>query len=163
MNSDQEAKFVDFVLNGSPQLLTSAWFICGDALQAEELVQNALEKVYLAWRRIEPGRELAYARRTMVHSHIDTRRHRAREVLTDRVPDVGGSGPTEDTVLLVRALQDLTVRERQIVVLRYYADLPEAEVADLLGVSVGTVKSTASRGLAHLRDRLALEGESHVT
>lgn len=162
MGSEEDGHFVAFVRSAATPLLRSAWFICGDAHQAEELVQDALERVYLAWPRIERGKELAYARRTMLNGHIDRRRKLSRERLTAVVPDAGLPGPNEDSVHLVRALQRLSLRERQIVVLRYYADLPEAEVAATLGVSVGTVKSTASRALARLREQLAPEGEAHV-
>jgi RNA polymerase sigma-70 factor (sigma-E family) len=158
----EEATFVAFVQANSATLLKAAWFISGDAGSAEELVQAALEKVYLAWHRVDPGKAVAYARRTMLHQHIDTRRRRVRERLTDTPPERPAYEVSEDTAFLVRVLGELSERERQVVVLRYYVDLPESEVADLLDVSVGTVKSTASRGLAHLRARLALEGEPHV-
>lgn len=162
MKKTDEDAFVAFVVSASPKLLSSAWFLCGDAHAAEELVQVALEKVYVAWRRIERGRELAYARRTLLNEHIDTRRKRAREHLTAEPPESPSrGGPEEDTAFLIAALSRLAARERQVVVMRYYADLSEIEVADLLGVSVGTVKSSSSRGLAHLREALTAEGGRH--
>ena len=95
-------------------------------------------------------------------SCTDATRRRHREVVTDRVPDRGDlDALPPDTRWLLSALDTLPLRERQCVVLRHYADLPEAEVADLLKVSIGTVKSSTSRGLMRLRTLFA-EGDAHV-
>jgi RNA polymerase sigma-70 factor (sigma-E family) len=161
MRRGEKDAFVAFVRSASPRLLRTAWLVCGDPVAAEELVQAALEKVYLRWGRIEPGQELAYTRRVVLNHHIDTRRRRTRERLTDTPPDAGREDVHEDTAFLLRVLSRLTDRERQVVVLRYYADLSEADTAAALGVSLGTVKSTASRGLAHLREVLVAEGGHH--
>ncbi len=162
MTTASDEDFVAFVRDASPRLLRTAWFICGDPHQAEELVQAALEKVYLAWRRIDRGSATAYARKVLLNQHIDTRRRRSREVLTAETPDRAGHEPRiEDTDYLVRALATLSPRERQVVVLRYYADVSEQEVAATLGIGLGTVKSSASRGLARLREALVTEGEHH--
>ena len=161
MRRGEEDAFVAFVRSASPRLLRTAWLVCGDPVAAEELVQAALEKVYLRWGRIEPGHELAYARRVVLNHHLDTRRRRTRERLTDAPPDAGREDVHEDTAFLLRVLSRLSDRERQVVVLRYYADLSEADTAAALGVSLGTVKSTASRGLAHLREALVAEGGHH--
>lgn len=163
MTGTTDDEFVAFVRDASPPLLRTAWFVCGDQVQAEELVQAALEKVYLRWRRIDRGTATAYARKVLVNQHIDTRRRRAREVLTTQPPDhaVAASTRVEDADHLVRALATLALRERQVVVLRHYADLSEQEVAATLGIGVGTVKSSASRGLAKLREALVVEGGHH--
>jgi RNA polymerase sigma-70 factor (sigma-E family) len=161
MRRSEEEAFVSFVRAASPRLLRTAWLIAGDPTTAEELVQAALEKVYVRWTRIEAGQELAYTRRVMLNQHIDTGRRRARERLTDTPPETRYEDVHEDTAFLLRALSALTDRERQVVVMRYYADLSEAEVAAALGVSLGTVKSTASRGLAHLRRVLVADGGHH--
>ncbi len=162
MTSASDLEFVAFVRDASPRLLRTAWFVCGDPVQAEELVQAALEKVYLRWRRIDRGAATAYARKVLLNQHIDTRRRRSREVLTADVPDRPSAGSSnQDTAYLVRALAELAPRERQVVVLRYYSDASEQEVAAILGIGVGTVKSSASRGLAKLREALTAQGEHH--
>jgi RNA polymerase sigma-70 factor (sigma-E family) len=163
MVSASDDDFIAFVRDASPQLLRTAWFVCGDPVQAEELVQAALEKIYLKWRRIDQGAATAYARKVVLNQHIDTRRRRSREVLTDRAPDrAAAEHDVEDTAALVRALATLAPRERQVVVLRHYVDLSEQEVAETLGVGLGTVKSSASRGLAKLRETLVPKGEHHA-
>jgi DNA-directed RNA polymerase specialized sigma24 family protein len=87
MTSASDLEFVAFVQDASPRLLRTAWFVCGDPVQAEDLVQAALEKVYLRWRRIDRGAATAYARKILFNQHIDTRRRRSREVLTDQMPE----------------------------------------------------------------------------
>jgi RNA polymerase sigma-70 factor (sigma-E family) len=160
MTSTSDEDFVAFVRDASPRLLRTAWFVCGDPVQAEELVQAALEKVYLKWRRIDRGAATAYARKVVLNHHIDTRRRRSREVLTAQTPDHPAAEVSlEGTDFLIRALATLAPRERQVVVLRYYADASEQEVAAALGIGVGTVKSSASRGLAKLREVLVSEGD----
>ncbi len=155
--------FVEFVRVSSPGLLRSAWFICGQSGTAEDLVQSALEKVYLRWDRLRDGAPLAYARRCVLNEHVDQRRRGRRELLTDAPPDAGQVGAdTAQQMALQAMLADLSPRERQVIVARYYMDLPERDVADLLGVSVGTVKSSASRGLVKLRGALAQEESCDV-
>ena len=158
---ERDTAFTAFVEQSSPALLRTAWFLCGDAHRAEELVQHALVRTYAAWSRASRGDPLAYARRVLVNLRTDSWRQRRREVLSapEDLPDRGGA-PDEHTVThdrdeLVRALALLTPRQRRIVVLRHLVGLPEAEVAATLGVSVGTVKSTAYRSLATLRAALS--------
>ncbi len=156
--------FAEFVRDASPRLLRTAWFICGDPHQAEDLVQSALEKVYLRWSRLRDGQPVAYARRCLMSQHIDTGR-RTKELLTttgDVADRAAPEQPIEDTSSLVAMLSTLPLRERQVVVLRHYVGLTEAQTAESLGVSVGTVKSSASRGLARLRTHLTTEEQQHV-
>ena len=154
--------FVAFAHATSSRLLRTAWLTCGDAQLAEDLVQGALAAVYQRWGRLQSGDPAAYARRCIVNAHIDATRRRRHEVVTELVPDRGAvDALPPDTRWLLTALATLPQRERQCVVLRHYADVPEAEVADLLGVSLGTVKSSTSRGLMRLRALLA-EGDTHV-
>ena len=155
-------EFVDFVLSASPRLLKAAWFLCGDPARAEDLVQTALEKVYVRWGRLRDGEPLAYARQCLFTQQIDESRRRHREVLTDAPPELASAeAPLGRSDEVVAMLRGLAPRERQVVVMRYYLDLPELEVAALLGVSVGTVKSCASRGLAKLRDaQTAMDGHT---
>ncbi len=157
-------EFTAFVTAHQAELLRTAWLLVGDAHRAEELTQQALVRTYAAWPRAGSGDPLAYTRRVLVNLRTDTWRRRRREVLVDGVPDeaVGlGAHPARDAAddhadrdRLVRALAGLTPRQRRVVVLRHLVGLPEAEVADHLGVSVGTVKSTSSRALALLRETL---------
>ncbi len=165
MTRRDDAGFSDFVRGASPQLLRTAWLLTGSRAAAEDLVQGALERVYVVWPRIQQEAATAYTRRIMVNLHIDTGRRRKRERLTDDVPEVWSPDQTNNVVLadhLQEALKSLPPRERQCVVLRFHADLSEADVADLLNISTGTVKSSTSRGLAKLRQTMILQGEHHV-
>jgi RNA polymerase sigma-70 factor (sigma-E family) len=160
-----EAEFDAFVASRSTPLLKAAWLLSGDWQRAEDLLQAALVKSYLAWRRIEPGREEAYVRRVLVTTYVTWWRRAWRgERPTATPPDVERAGDDEDRVdlrlALVGALADLSRGQRATVVLRYYCDLSEAETADVLGCSVGTVKSQAAKGLARLRAS-GLDGALH--
>ena len=159
------AEFTEFVNASAPRLTHLAWLLCGDEQRAHDLVQEALERVCARWSRLRDQQPHAYARRIVINLHTDESRRRRREQITadGTVPErVDGRAlsSVEDRALLTSLLQSLPPRERQIVVLRHYSDLPEREVADLLGVSVGTVKSSASRGLTTLRARLAEQSDA---
>jgi RNA polymerase sigma-70 factor (sigma-E family) len=151
-----DAAFVLFVAGARRDLRHLAWLLTGDQHRAEELVQETLARTYAAWPRVRQDDPTGYARRVLVNAKTDAWRRRRRERL---VEDVGESrypaADVADVVAyraeIVAALRGLTARERVIVVLRYYADLSEADTAAELGVSRGTVKSTASRALAKLR------------
>lgn len=160
MGRDRDEEFVTFVDQVSPRLLTAAWMLTGDPHSAQDLVQEALERVYVRWGRVEPGSRLAYARRIMANLHTDRWRRRRREVLVDDIPERGQERESHH-LDLIRALQALPKRERQVVVLRHYLDQSEQGTAEALGVSLGTVKSSSSRGLARMR--ALMDGdESHV-
>lgn len=153
----RDAAFTAFMAEHSAGLLRTAWLLCGDTHRAEELVQQALIRTYTAWARTSDP--LAYTRRVLVNLRVDTWRRRRREVLAapEDLPETGSGdahASTHDRDQLVRALALLTPRQRRIVVLRHLVGLSEAEVAESVGVSVGTVKSTASRALATLRATL---------
>ncbi len=154
-----DAEFSAFMAAAGPDLLRTAWLLVGDAHRAEELTQQAFVRTYVAWHRVRDGNPGAYARRTLVNLRTDTWRRRRREVLTapDELPEArtGPDTSTDDRDQVVRALGLLTPRQRRVVVLRHLVGLSEQEVADDLGVSVGTVKSTTSRALASLRTVLA--------
>jgi len=153
--TDRDAEFSAFVAESGPALVRTAWLLCGDPTRAQDLAQHALLRTYLAWPRVRDGNPLGYARRVVATARIDSWRKDRREVLTDGRLLEAGEGSDADAHaerdLLVRALLTLGAQQRRIVVLRYLVGLPEAEVAADLGVSLGTVKSTASRGLARLR------------
>jgi RNA polymerase sigma-70 factor (sigma-E family) len=156
--------FHDYVTTRGGALLRMAFVLTRNQADAEDLVQSALAKTYQAWDRIEDRAALdGYVRRAMVNTHISSwRRRRLEEYPTDEIPDQAVDDHASDSALqdaLRRALDRLPHRMRVAVVLRYYADMSEAEIADFLGISQGTVKSTVSRAVAKLRiDAELLEG-----
>ena len=154
--ADWDAEFTAFVAESGQALGRTARLLCGDPHRAEELTQLALVRTYLAWGTARKGEPLAYARRVLANARIDTWRTRRREVLTapESLPEPKRSAPPEgpshrDAVVL--ALHRLPVKRRRVVVLRYVEGMPEVEVAEALGISLGAVKSAASRGMAQLR------------
>ena len=151
-----DADFREFVSSRGRALLRSAYLMTGNLADAEDLVQSALAKTYQAWDRIEDRKALdGYVRRAMVNTHISWwRRRRVDEYPTDDIPDQPAADTSDNSELhdtLQRAIDRLPQRMRAAVVLRYFEDMTEAEVADILGVSQGTVKSTVSRAVAKLR------------
>jgi RNA polymerase sigma-70 factor (sigma-E family) len=151
--------FAAFATAARAPLARTAWLLTGSVPESEDLVQDALVQTYVAWRRAQPDDALAYARRVLVNRHIDRWRRRRREIAAwtrhgadPEATPVATSDAADDRDVVVRLLQHLTPRERAVVVLRHYADLSEQQVARELGVSVGTVKSTASRAFAKLRN-----------
>ena len=158
MNPDgADAEFVAFVAASQDQLRRVAYLMCGDWHRAEDVVQTALAGVYVKWSRIRevPG-PWPYARRAVVNATVDEgRRPWRREHVGHEPAEVAApEGPGLDDGTL-RALSALPARQRAVVVLRYIEDLDVETVAELLGISAGTVKSQAARGLATLRERLA--------
>jgi RNA polymerase sigma-70 factor (sigma-E family) len=159
-----EDDFAEFVTRWSPALLRVAFLLTSDRGEAEDLLQTALLKTHRHWGRLS-DREAAYAyvRRVLVTTHTSwRRRRRVAEVLLDQVPDVvtgETSGPEVGRAL--QALDQLPPRMRAVVVLRWYEGLSEAETAEALGCSLGSVKSQASRGLARLR--LLLDQSAQTT
>lgn len=149
--------FREYVAARGPALLRMAYLLTGDRADAEDLLQAALAKTYAAWARINDRAALdGYVRRAMVNTQISwwRRRRRLEEYPTDRIPELPVQDPasahdTRDA--LKRALSRLPARQRAALVLRFYEDLPEAEIAARLGISVGTVKSSVSRAVAKLR------------
>jgi RNA polymerase sigma-70 factor (sigma-E family) len=147
-------EFDGFVAARSAALLRTAFLLTGDWALAEDLLQTALAKSWFAWKRIE-GPPEAYVRKVISTTYVTWWRRRWRaEYPTESLPDAGapaGTGSVEDRDLLWRVLGTLPRRQRAVVVLRYYEDLSEEETAAALGITRGTVKSTASRALAALR------------
>ncbi|OLP71956.1 RNA polymerase, partial [Salmonella enterica subsp. enterica serovar Javiana] len=145
--------FTEFVTRSTPSLLRTAWLLTGSQDAAHELVQGALVKTYVAWPRVRKHEALPYARRILINHRTDAWRKTRGEHPTAEPPErVHHDGTTtEDRDHVVRLLATLPEQQRKVVVLRYYNDLSERAVADLLGISVGSVKSAASRGLAALR------------
>lgn len=151
------AGFDAFVTARSRPLLKAAWLLTGDWQLAEDLLQTALAKSYLAWGRVHhAGNEEAYVRRVLVTTYSTWWRRAWRaEQPTGEVPEVADPGDPYAGVDLQQAvlvaLGQLPRRQRAVIVLRYYCDLSEAETAQSLSCSVGTVKSQAAKGLTKLR------------
>jgi RNA polymerase sigma-70 factor (ECF subfamily) len=161
----RDEAFTAFVAARSRSLLRTAYLLTGDHGLAEDLLQTALTKTYLAWGRIrDPEAVEAYVRQTMITTLTSWWRRRWRgETPTETLPE-----PTSDATVDVTEASDerasvfphlraLPVRQRAVVVLRYYEDMPESEIAQVLGCSPGTVKSQAHRALATLRERMGDE------
>jgi RNA polymerase sigma-70 factor (sigma-E family) len=156
--------FGNYVAERSRSLLRTAFLLTGNRADAEDLVQAALAKTYQAWDRIEDRGALdGYVRRAMVNTHISWwRRRRLEEYPTDMIPDqvvADHSVASDQYETLRRAIDRLPQRMRTAVVLRYFEDMTEAEIAAVLGVSLGTVKSTVSRAVAKLRIDAELQAE----
>lgn len=157
--TDRDADFTAYLDARQSRLLGVAYLLTGDRHQAEDLLQTSLAKLYLSWDRIrDHGNVDAYVRRIMVNENNSgwRRAWRRREVSTGDVPDDTPvhDRPDEGTGAAVwEIVQTLPRKARAVVVLRYYEQLSEAETAELLGISVGTVKSQCSRALAALRER----------
>ncbi|GAA4193227.1 SigE family RNA polymerase sigma factor [Microbispora amethystogenes] len=165
MTDEDEAAFDEFLAARSTALLRTAILVCGaSAVDAEDMVQSALEKVYRHWPRIRHDNPEAYARRVVVNGAISRARRRKviREITFAQPPETPVESPDLGLrEVLLAELRKLPARMRAVLVLRYWEDLSEAETAALLGCSVGTVKSQAARGLARVRARMEnLEGAS---
>ena len=135
-------------------LLATAVLLTGSRAAGEDLVQASLERLMRSWNRVREGHE-GYLRRTMYNLAVDDWRRRRRRPEVFTTVDAGRPDDTDAVALrqaLVAALAQLPPRQRAVLVLRYWEQLSEAEAAEVLGCSVGTVKSTASRGLARLRE-----------
>jgi RNA polymerase sigma-70 factor (sigma-E family) len=151
--------FDDFVRGRSRALLRTAVLLTGgDRGHAEDLLQTVLEKMYVRWSRID-GPE-AYARRALVHGAVNRWRSRGRRPEVPFAAPDPGAAPGDAAAIvdlrdaLGRELLRLPPRQRAVLVLRYFDDLPDAEIAAALGCAVGSVRSQASRGLARLRERV---------
>ena len=151
----RDADFTAFMEQAGAALLRTAWLLTGDHHRAHELTQAALVKTYVAWPRVREGEALAYARRVLVNHRTDVWRATRKEVTTDLPPETASctavTAVSDDRDHVVRLLRGLPEQQRKVIVLRYYTDLSEQATADALGISLGAVKSSASRGLARLR------------
>jgi RNA polymerase sigma-70 factor (sigma-E family) len=153
----RDGEFDEFVHGAASRLARMAFALTGEQGASEDLLQDVLERVYVAWPRIDDP--FAYARRALVNANVNRWRRRARHLevrLTD-AHDVSTADVAQGTVQrdqLVRAIAVLPARQRAVVVLRFLEDLSEADTARALSCSTGTVKSQTSRALAHLRTLL---------
>jgi RNA polymerase sigma-70 factor (sigma-E family) len=167
-----EASYREFVVARRRSLLRTAYLLCGDWHLAEDLVQDTLAKLYVAWRRVKRRDEVdAYARKALLNTYIDTtrrpwRREHAADTGADspsgthadhgtgRLGDPADLGDPAMRQRLLKALADVPPRQRAVLVLRFWEDLSVEHVADLLNCRTGTVKSQTARGLDRLRDLL---------
>lgn len=153
----RDADFTAFIEARRAHLLRIALALTGDRHRAEDLLQTALVKLYLAWPRARNPE--AYVRTTMVRANIDeSRRPWRRETTTDDVPELAQRDPEPEGSGLFVALQALPAMQRKVVVLRHWLDLSVAQTADELGISTGAVKTHSHRALAALRASRALSG-----
>jgi RNA polymerase sigma-70 factor (sigma-E family) len=152
----EDADFSAFVAAQSGRLVHLADLLCGDRHRAEDLVQSALIRAYQRWDRIEGDDPFGYVRQAIVNANRDWwRRRRWREVasadLPEPEPGMDFTSAVDNRAAVLRALSMLTQIERNVVVLRFYEDLDEQSTARLLGMALGTVKSTCARALRKLR------------
>jgi RNA polymerase sigma-70 factor (sigma-E family) len=151
-----DAEFSTFVANRGRYLHRLAELLTGDPHRAADLVQSALERAYPRWQRIQADDPTAYVRRIIVNEHRSWwHRLLNRELPAEPAPDRAAPGDLAAShaqrSVVLGALRQLTGRERSVIVLRFYGDLSEAEIAAELGIAPGTVKSTAHRALGKLR------------
>jgi RNA polymerase sigma-70 factor (sigma-E family) len=166
----RRAAFEEFVAGSTGSLLRTAYLVTGDAGHAEDLVQECLVKIARAWPRVVTmDSPQAYARRILINAALDDSKRRSRhraELARPSLPERslsrswaadiswGAFAAADDRLELIRALGELPPRQRAVLVLRYFDDLTETEVASTLGCSIGTVKSTHSRALEKMRQRV---------
>jgi RNA polymerase sigma-70 factor (sigma-E family) len=159
LRSTRDLEFESWLVAREPALQRTAHLLTGDVHTAQDLVQNTLAKLYLAWDRLRDiDNADAYARRILVNEHRTAWRRplRRREQVTDEVPDRPAPGQEYDgrREAVWRFVCSLPPKQRAVIVLRFYEQLTEPEIAELMGISLGTVKSQSSRALASLRAHL---------
>jgi RNA polymerase sigma-70 factor (sigma-E family) len=154
MRRDQrDREFEEFVAAAWPRLRRASFLLTHHTQDAEDLLQQVLVRAYAAWPRVRRDEAYSYVHRSLVNAYIDSTRRR-QSIPTGHVADrpvASRETVIDDRSELVDLLQPLTPRERAVVVLRHYLATPEREVAAALGITPGTVKSTASRAIARLR------------
>lgn len=158
MSVDKREDFRALHAASSVDLFRVALSLCGSRDTAHEMVQEAFARTFAAWGRIRSN-PAGYAYRTVINL---ARRHARRQsieraFLAVRRSPQDAPGPSPDTVLVESLLHGLSTNQRAVLVLRYFSDMTEAEVADVMGIPTSTVKSHARRGLKAMRDRLARE------
>jgi RNA polymerase sigma-70 factor (sigma-E family) len=155
-----EAGFDAFVTTHSASLLRFAWVLTGSRHAGEDLVQDSLLKAWRRWGRVECANDPArYVRTIVVHTYVTARRRQwRREVPTERLPEEPTTEDGDLRLAFLAVLRDLPPRQRAVLALRYYADRTEAQTAESLGCSIGTVKSQSSKALETLRRHTGLAG-----
>jgi RNA polymerase sigma-70 factor (sigma-E family) len=158
----RETEFREYMLGRWPSLVRFAYGLTGDRGLAEDLVQTALVKAYVSWPRVSRADDPdAYVRRILINAnHGRFRKRRVAEKTGGDLPEAAVADPTDELdqrSALVAALLELPVKQRAVVVMRYWEGLTESQTAAILGCSVGNVKSQASRALAKLRGSVQLQ------
>jgi RNA polymerase sigma-70 factor (sigma-E family) len=157
--------FRGFFAQHYERLCRLGFLLTGDPAQAEDLAQDALVRTWRRWRLVRrPDNPEAYARKVLVNRHRSLLRRalvEARYRYRDRPNQDSSDEHREDAIVLWAATRRLPLRQRAVLVLRYYEDLSEAEIARVLGIPVGTVKTSAHRGLARLRRSLDATAQGH--
>ena len=155
---ERDGEFSVWVEVAQPQLLRKAYLLAGDQHSAHDLVQQVLLSTYLAWNRVD--HPTAYATTSLVRAFFKVAKVRQRELVTEVLVDTAAHpSPSEERLTLLQALRELPPRMRATVMLRFWDDLSVRDTAHLLRCSEGTVKSTTSKALAHLRSRLGEDFE----
>ena len=157
MTEPAAAEFAAFVRVHSTALLRSAFLLTGDRVDAEELVQDTLVRLYPSWHRVQAADvPLAYARRSLTNNFLNGKRRRSSQDLLfadpperGYDPDIGGR--LSDRELVRELLDGLPPKQRAVLVLRYFEDLDDLEIASVVGCRRGTVRSILSRSLSQLR------------
>jgi RNA polymerase sigma-70 factor, ECF subfamily len=159
-------ELADFVRARYPHLLRRAYLLTGNTSAAEDLVQEALARCCAAWRRHPIAEPDAYVHRVMLNALISrSRLRRFRESTTGTVPEteaVDATSQHADRDAVWRALLATAPRQRAVLVLRFYEDMTESEIAACLDITVGTVRSQTAKGLARLRQLAAISDHSDI-
>ena len=165
--------FEEYAAAAWAMLYRSAYLLAGNHADAEDLAQQTLIKAHGGWAKVSASDSPhAYVRRILTNTFLSSKRPKARrlELLTDEIPEWGGAtgtaagaagtpGASDERMALWPHVKQLPPQQRAVIVLRYFEDLSEAEIAEMLGCSRGTVKSTAHRALKSLRDALGVPGD----
>ena len=168
---DNDVLFAQFVREQTTTLLRSAYLLTGSSPAAEDLVQETLLRLFPKWDRVMAADvPMAYVRRSLVNGFLNQRRRpQSREIVVDELPerldlgvgrDIGVDVSNRD--LVWRLLATLPDRQRAALVMRYFEDLADAEIAESLGCRLGTVRSLISRGLAALREKTERDRVSNL-
>jgi RNA polymerase sigma-70 factor (sigma-E family) len=156
MRSDS-SDFREFVSARQGALRRTAYLLCGDWHTAQDLTQQTLAKLFVAWPRVRAVEAVdAYARQVLVRTYIDeSRKRRNTELAVAEIPDQGAEGPELETrIALMAALKQLSPRQRAVVALRFWDDMSVEATAEALGMKANTVKSDTARALAKLKGLL---------
>jgi RNA polymerase sigma-70 factor (sigma-E family) len=151
-----EPAYCEFFAARQRSFMRTAYAMLGSWTAAEDATQQTFTALYAKWPGISPDRIEAYARRVLVNTCIGIYRQRSREILRGEVPERGVREEHDERLALLAALTQLTARDRAVLALRFLDDLPVAEVAAILDVPEGTVKSQTSRALGRLQSVLYL-------
>jgi RNA polymerase sigma-70 factor (sigma-E family) len=161
--SDRDGAFAEYFAARADAMRGTAYLLCGDWHRAEDLVQTAFTKLYLAWHRVSRHEVLdAYVRRVLVRTFLDEKRrgwwYRERTTDTPVEAALPPDAP-ESRLVLLSALANVPPRQRAVLILRYWEDLSVEATAEILRCSTGTVKSQSAKGLASMRHLLVTPTE----